>query len=583
MLRIKLDNRLLETSEHSDIDNGQITLRKRDENNETAVSFSETITFYGKAYEELRAKFATSLTPYDSVAIIEVFDECCNDILFYTGKIVAANVEWCGVADAVVNCSIKASSVESSKESEARMQLKNVLITADFNGFHSAFHPFVRHCVELRPSFMQNVVMILAILINILFIILTPLVALISVVKDIIDFVGAGFNVKELDGDFLTQYNEFKNDLNRNFIGCGRGHYSPYIRDYAQNACGQIGLTFESPIFTDTTSPYFNAVWFAAPNDKGSNDQNQGAKDKYWRLNAPNLNGAQFLDRVARIFNAVWYVDGTVVRLERKPAPTVLYDFTQPSLAAKVQSICVSGKSEYLPAYGRYSFAEDATDWAGNEAKYLYDDLIDFNTPPSSSRRGAKEVVLEISRARWRNDGVEPDVISSYRDNVFINDFLGLNKFDKYLLLPLHLSASPKILIVEPSGSSIFNPNPLDPTFAGNFTAVTVDGGAGTLNYNYPMWFASTSSIDAGKGKRILSPNLYDSFYKDDDPRFSPSLVNRNFTIDFIYDCDNLPRIAALRENSSVIFFDSVANKTFTGKVREITIRRNTISITGEI
>ena len=572
--RVYLDGVLIPQGEHSDIDEGTITIRRKDENGGNAISFSESMTFYGNAFETLKAKFITGANAFNEVVKVEIttLEGCCGGRIFYTGKITADTVNWCSTDNGRAVCSIEASTVEYTLESEARQRLKEAIISANHNGFQNAAHPFVRHCIELRPSFKQDFSIIIGILFNFLFLVMTPFVALFNVVKEIIDFLGALFTGQKVDwnNDAWKAFQGFQQRLNGFFIGCSNGHFAPYIRDYASNAALQVGLAqFQSSIFTDVTSPYYNAVWWQAQATKGTIDSDAGAKRDYFRDNAPLDNGAQWLDKVCRVFNAEWWVEGDILRLEPKAEdPFILFDLTTNEYAGRVQRVCITPKETPLPAAGKFSFSQDYSDWASNEAHNWYDDLIDWNTPVQPARKGLKEVVLEVGRARFRQDGLDRDVLQTYADVGLIAAILNLERTAKYMLLPAHIAGSPKILVVEADGGD-------------NFAAVSIGYGGG-FYYNYPMWFSAGAPDSVAIDKPFLAgqPNLYTNFWRRDDPKYNAFVFNRRFEITFIYTCENLETLATYRTNSTVKFTDFGTD--YTGVINEVSFGKNTITLIGE-
>jgi len=587
MLRIKLDGKLIPLGEHSDIRDGQIVIRRKNEAGQPRISFSESITFYGEAYRYMKAKFIDNDNAVNEVVKIEVYNSCCSTEIIYTGKFIASRTKWCSYENGAPRCSIEAESTEFTTDSEFREKLKGARIAANHNGFFDRPHPFVRHCVELRPSFLQDVIVIVGILISFLLRMLTLIVVLFNVVKEIIDAIGALFSGQKVDwdNDVWVQFQEFKQKLMGFIIGCGRGHISPYIRDYANNAAVQVGLTgFRSSIFNDPLSQYgqyFNAVWFYAPYNKGSFDYDGAARRKYFGINFPPENGAQFMDRLCEIFNAEWWIQDNFLVLEPKSTETaVMFDFTIEPLKSRVQNICSDVPEGYLPAYARFEYAQDATDWAGNEAKLEYDDLVDFGTPPAPNRRGDKLVQLPIGRIRWRNDGIDRDVISTY-DNIPLINTLVRNDWDRYMLLPMHIAGSPKIIVVEPDSAG-FTPIGSTPAYTGvNFSAVRKSIGGGNYRYNIPMWFCAGADGSVTIDKVFEPNNLYTNFWRKDDPRFNPTVLNRTFSIEFIYNCADLVALQKLNTNSVVIFNDY--NRKLTGVVTEITFNDKTVTIKGTV
>jgi hypothetical protein len=89
----------------------------------------------------------------------------------------------------------------------------------------------------------------------------------------------------------------------------------------------------------------------------------------------------------------------------------------------------------------------DAIDDLCNEDKLRYNQFINYGT--NQAWQGTQEVMLSYAPARFRNDNVEPDVLSEFGQIPLINWLFNgqLNGTDEYLLMSKGTTTSPKLLI----------------------------------------------------------------------------------------------------------------------------------------
>ena len=458
-LRLLLDGHPLTPDQHSPLDRADLTRRRRDGSGQPATSFAASVTFVGPAFDRLRADLIDAPDARFRCLPVAIEDDCCGLTLFQ-GRICADGLDWC--AD---GCSVEATLTAHDPDSQALDCLRRTPISDDRTGFRSLIHPFVRHCIELRPALLQDLILIFALLLNLAATIFLPLVLLLEAVATVLQTVVGAVNAlcgnclqsfsQTIDVGILDEYNQFVDRLNDLVIGCGRGHISPYVRSYLDNVCAACGLVVDarSP-FHDLASPYRDAVYFHAPAHKGHHDYLDSAGNPigatvgtYWRLNGPHLSGLELLEQLAGVFNARWWVEGGVLHFEApaSPPPVVLDWAALP--AERRLELCYRWQADPPPAWARFAYALDAVDWVGNEARDRWNAWVDYTQPwGPPTLRGERTVNFPLGTARFRDDGLDRDVLSDYKPVPFIGPRI-TSDYDELLLLPVGVAFQPKLLI----------------------------------------------------------------------------------------------------------------------------------------
>lgn len=555
-LDIFLDGVLVNSEHYSSFDGADLTLRNEDEEGRIAFSYAAEVEFYDDAYDLINQKLILDPNARQNRITVKVVDNCCN-ITIFEGEIRADTIKWCEN-----ECFIKATFVESNEKTAAYNCLASTLIYDNRLNFQSLFHPFVRHCVEMRPNEIQELFLIFCLLLNLLWLIFFPLALIISIIITIINAISDAIYALSLgsvdlghidfggNGNFITWFINFRVKMNDTIIGCGKGHTAPLIRDYLVNVCTICNLTVDSSIFLDPNSPYYNAMLFNADVNEGQFDYQNFDND-----NKPAWVGVTFLDMLKKTFNAEWRViNGNILRFERKDSfysNAILLDITTYP-EDEIISLCYDYTTENQPAYGDFQFSGDGVDWVGNEAKGYYNDIIDFNQPFGSypNLKGAKQVVVPFGASRFRQDPIDRDVLTDWQNLWLIGSILFHEEYKHLLLLPVHLCFVPKILIWD--GTS-------DRTNA-QVVKTPVPGG---WDYQQQMRFKETQA----------TKELYQNFWYIEDPRLSYKF-GRNYTLTIRKTCE-LEAITTLDK--------SIKLKYGLGTINEITINEKTITFKGKV
>ncbi len=540
---IKIEiNGVLITGRIDGTESFEVTLRENDQDGTIAKSFSSELTFYDDGYNILKTFFIDDPNGFANSVDVKVFDDCCLKEVF-KGVIKGDSIDWCEPG-----CYISANIVEEKPELNC---LKSTIIWDNHAGFLNVDRPAIRYCIENRPAFIQFVIVWLAYIVNaVLFSLLVPLLVVVAVLSGIVWLVctiacalpGTDCTQSDCnDSNFsnpveaVEQLLEAFQEVRELVIPCGRFHPSALVRDYIQNVCDKCGLTFQSSILNDPSSPYYYTLLFSAQVHKGRkrNETNFTLISE----NLPVETLETLMNNVLKpTFNANFWVVGNTLIFERKDYFTgvsVWVDAEQLYNDGRIidNKVCFSWQDRERWAFGRFEYQPDAQDYIGNEANPRFNDIVDFNVPYSPAQSGQLEVQLPLSAARFRGDGIEQDVYD-YFANVLggvVDWFFGgvFSQSEKYLLLNNDTAFNYKLLIWNPStgGTEARIQNYYSDAFCGG----SVSYGEGYIGeddrFNYPFWF-----------REGFNNNLYSLFHYIDDPR-NPLTKQFDFNFQFEFDC----------------------------------------------
>lgn len=599
-----------------------LTIRREDEEtNDLAFSFSSDLSFYGAAYNFIKHEL---IDPgfRNSIMKVDIYDTCCTDgtAPIFRGKITQDALEWC-FDDRGEQCKVTINAIEHNAETEGYDCIASTIISTDaywyvpgnpnpVASFWTINHPFIRYCIEARPAFLTHVTMffigVIGSIIDILIAIALLIVQLFSLVLIIftagqVDLSGeldAISNLVELAGKLL--------------VGCGKGQISPYVRDYINNVCQICGqeaghhISFKSSILRDPDGPYYNMVLFNAPVYDGSFEYDDVHRRDYWSNNRPLDTGKQFLDKLAKIFNAKWWYDGNTLHFEPEntSAIPIWMDFTALP-EGKLVELCYKYSSDSPDLYARYQYQTDALDLCGNEARTWFNDIVSYVNPsqPKGVRSGEDLKTFDFGIPRFRNDGVSQDNLTLWIEfplTILLlaagGVRLALINYRDVLMLSTGQTTIPKLLIIDPvtwkperkSRTAIgFHSNPI---------------GGGEYYYQTDMWFAerwedkpayvsnnfnavpipTLESLYQVLNKPLEVPNLYTRFWEKDNPKkidptgSGSTKLGIEYTAEIIYECDDL---IDLHQKP----YAHVMTPYGKGNIKEITVKENVMTIRGRI
>jgi hypothetical protein len=287
------------------------------------------------------------------------------------------------------------------------------------------------------------------------------------------------------------------------------------VRDYIDNVCKKCGISFQSSILNDSNSDYYNTLYFSAPVKKGVAFDDTTT---FWiDENRPLLTGSGLLDEQKTLYNGNWRIIGNVLTFERKDFfKTVNPWLNTADLGGKLISLCYNWTATQRPAFGDFKYQLDAIDWVGNEAKARWNDIVEWNDPFSPLQKGKKQVLLPYSPARFRDDGLDEDILAIYDGLPF---FGFIKNYTGVMIMHSGTSFVPKVLIWDTaSGVS-------DARVKKGYITPTVPSDA---SYNAPLWF-----------DELYGQSLYKRFFEIDNPKLQ-TFAGKDFTLKIKYDCSLL-------------------------------------------
>ena len=580
-MKIVLNGEELSKNDYTGAKGTQVEIRDSDEEGNKVTSVSQTYTLTGAAYDLVASVFISGLEGKTASMPVLIYDDsgCCEeDILLFEGRLVSDNVRWChGV------CSVDVIFEEYTTNTKQLDCIHSTLIYDNTLGFQSDIsHPKMVYCIEMRPDLLQHIILSFGVILNIIFLILTPIVAalallngILQAIEDVINAIpGVNINITfDFDGDsstnLLNEYQNMRDNVNSRIIGCGRKHPAPLVRNYIKNVCDICGVGFSSSILNQVSSDYYNTTMLNAPIAKGSIS---GAN--WIDLNNPIYTLATFLDALKPVFNARWELIDGVLHFERKDffdTGEIFVSFESLKESQLViGELCLEWRNDTRPAFSSFKYAPDPVDVAGNESILRFNDIVEWNSPYSSLQSGSKEVQLAFGTPRFRDDGVDEDILGFYD---WAPGGLGatIQAYEGVLILEKHLCFNPKLLIWDgntPGRTRKYN--------VPGFTEWPANE-----NYNFPFMF---NEVNAAPNTAYPTdhPNagLYPRFYSIDNPKLTRD-YGKSFEFTFLYNCESLSTVKNARYVHLPIGTDSPA----VGRIRQITVNLDdkTITIQGEV
>lgn len=513
--------------------NPSFTIRKKGDDGSIAFSYGGDITFIEAEYYYIYNLLKTSPNARVNEIAVTFVDDCCNNKI-YEFKINHKSARWCEG-----KCEVTVTPIEKSIINDQITCLKNTLIWDDYNGFKSQKHPRMAYCNEIRPNWMQHVILILGIVFGNLTLVLSPILLVLGVIVVIINAIIGAINallpgdendLNKIDFDNDPSTDVFQemigwyNNLMSFIVGCGRKHPSPLVTSYAKNVCGKCNLQFKSTIF-DGNKPYAYTVYVNAPVHKGTliTDNTTHWIDE----NKPLLNGILFFDQLKTIFNADYRVKNGSLYFERKDSfqyGNIWLDLT--TYDPDNTDVCWNWQNKTSFSYGNFKYFRDAVNWVGAEASDRWNDIVEWNNPYTPAQSGEYAPLIMFSPCRFRDDGIEEDILTKYENAPFVGPIIQGNK--QSMIMNSHNCYQPMLIIWDPNtGVTNAKANGGAYYFPGYYTPGGQPVGLNQF-YNYPFWFAEGSP-----------GNLYDQFFFIEDPRTS-QFKGLEFVADLPFDCNLL-------------------------------------------
>ncbi len=599
---------VVESNLHSSLDDAEFTLRREDDGSQ-ATSFSADLSFFGSAFEYLKTHLIDSPNARENSIYLKVYDTCCNpERLIYTGVITAKTIDWCEIEDGErTECAINTSSEEATEGATLQKRLRQSLIIdnntlQDGRKFWDIPHVQVPYCLFFQPSAFHYFLIVIGSFIVLTFLIFTPLFfvigVIVGIINAIISFLGALFggdpiSLDDIWDDATGGFDSFREiftvELPKWMTGCGKYHYGVLVRDYVNNAIVGVdpNVQFESSILNDPASDYYDLCLLLNPNSEGEEEylpDYVSVNTKayvYFSISAPNWTLGELLDKLAIQFNAEWYVDGTILRFEKKRNIQRFWlDLT--ALENEIERKCFTWDDAPYPVGVRFQYQPDGIDTCTDNAKYLFDDTVPFE-PANANQDKLQDVFFQFASMRGRGDNLLPDPLVVFAPLFDVFSFFGLSiikdEWENVMLLSSGKMNTAKLVVLEPNWDR-------------RHALVIRKTGAEGKNYNYPMWVDAAYPPYNPLGRYDNQPNSIKRregdnlwrFFTELDPINQQNLLGRNFEVVIPKDCT---KFEALFDSTGQINFNiSVQLLEYRNSVRalvtEVQVGTSTLTIKGK-
>jgi hypothetical protein len=553
-MKLLINGNVIDRSEYTDGEGLTISTVVVPVTGASEKTVSQEFILSGTAYELVKAAIIDNpngLNEFLSVKIYE--DKCCEtDILLFEGIIRGDDVSWC---DGDCFCA-----VQFREHTEATRQMDCVRTTLIYDNhntadpFTSQAHPKMVYCIEMRPGILQHLILIFGILLNLQLTILYPVVLLVQLVVTAINFVGQAVNTllpgsplpEPLVPDntpgtsILQDWNDMVDRLNEKLIGCGRKHPSPLVRSYVNNVCSKCGISFESTVFNESSSDYYNTVYWNAPVAKGTT-----GTTTWIDANAPILTLDLLLDQLKLVFNAEWKIINGVLIFERHDFFNtgnvwVNYESLKTANMIVDNKICYDWREEQRPAFAKFSYTQDSIDIVGNEALIFkrYKEVVEWNQPVSELQTGSFDAAFPFGAPRFRKDELDEDILGVYDAAPFgLGDTI--SQFNNAMILPHGVAALPKLLI--------WDGNNIAEGYVKNNYGTTLHNIPSYLglssffaDYNWPLML---NEFEVGANTPYASDTPYMALYGRFWAINNPKLIidqGKTFAFTMYYNCESL-------------------------------------------
>lgn len=440
-------------------------------------------------------------------------------------------------------------------------------------------HPRYRYCDDVKPQALQNFLFVVAQSILIAFnTMIGPIFAIMSLLNDISNFLGFG-NLGAFN-DLNTFIDDTYDNMFGALLGCNRVHPAPYVRNYFNNVCTKCNLEFTSSILNDPGSPYWNLTHLFAPVKKGLN---KDSTRDWISDNEPIFTGWSYAKSLRRLFNAKYMIRGGKFYFERKDYydASILFDFTNAATKAKlVEPISFAWTGESKKGYQDFSYAQDAFDQTGNEARHRFNDVTDWNPNYQNPLlSGEDKVTIEnYSSQRYTNDGIDQRLIFKKLGST------GTARLDGVLLMSSDMTSVGKLIIHEGSSGNQYAECIRMPYAV--YNAITPVNWIDDYVYdNNPVdYYVYNWNMFYDAGSESTWTNLY-SFHKIDDPNLATK-KNISFTLKMQACCADIQTLMYTgNEMLAKIDYQIRLNASYYGIIKKIFIdyERMEITLQGKI
>jgi hypothetical protein len=468
MIQIKLNGTPI-TGRIDGLESFTATYSRDSDTGRTQKTYTNELKFYDDGFNIIYPILVSSPTGLNASINVEVWDDCCNTLIVNNFIIQGNAVDYCS-NDCFVTCRL----TRQDPDELIYECLENNKVNDNRNGYFNNFgiFPQVAYCNELRPNWLMRYLIIQGLILVLTFKVSFPalqltialiiaqifaICATLKTIQNIINSLSPGNPANFVPGICNTILSDplqifkiidnFIEDLIQNFIGCGRKQPTVLYRQYIENACQICGINqFNSSIFNNPSSEYWNALYFNAPVKPSTRNPQSIIFD-----NLPSTTMFAWLTTASRDFNSNWWIKNGQLYFERRDyylqSPPIYDAAANASTGDILDGVCFKYSSKLQYQAININPTLDPLDDVGNEDRDRYRRFVNYGSNPNW--KGTQEVGLSFAPARFRNDGVEPDVLSEFGRIGLINWFLKgqLTGTDNYLLMSRGTAGVPKLLI----------------------------------------------------------------------------------------------------------------------------------------
>jgi hypothetical protein len=354
-------------------------------------------------------------------------------------------------------------------------------------------------------------------------------------------------------------------DLLDSMVGGSNYHTAVLIRDIFERNTLQAGGSFSSSIFQSGT--YSETVLHCALTEGRDRNENPGDTNFLDTDSLHILTPIQLAELLKPVFNLDYRIlsdaNGNVVlKMERKDyfdaSLITLVNMDDQVREGNADAPCYTYFKKEVPAYSRYSYADDSLDIEGNRMlrtnlsensnKVSYFDLVEHNPGGVyKNRKGERTVTNQFAAARFQDDIKSRSIPDGIRQ---------LRGQQKMLVLERGTTSNMKLLILSP-----FTP-PLDAKVISRPSASE----SGKEDYNWPLNFSENYEEN----------ELIQNFHYIDHPGFQEGV---KFVIDeWTWHPSNFCEIVDIIDTNGIdLLLEN--DEGYAGKPDSITVRFGSSSI----
>jgi|LakMenEpi03Aug12_release.lakeMendotaPanAssembly.Ray.scaffolds.fasta_scaffold46725_2 hypothetical protein len=348
-----------------------VTYSRDEQTGATQKAYTNELKFFDDGFDLIFNTLVASQQGLYKYIKVQIWDECCNDFVYQDFIIKGDSVDYC-----TGDCFVVARMTRQDPDERIYDCFKRTPITTDLENPDGSFNtnhwlvnpnstiaiPKIPYCNEMRPALFFYVFLSMSL---ILFFVVGAVNTLISLafpnnpIATLLTFIGQGVT------------------------GCGRLHPSPYIKDYINEAsiycqCNQ-NQPFVSSFLENVNSRYYSVALINAPLKKGVQ---VNSTTRYIVENRPRQTITEFLDMVAKDFNALWWIENGRVYMERKDyyfGSAILLDAIAESKKGNIlNGACFKYNQGKVHAGQRIEAQNDMSEKSGNEKNKLYSGFFDY-------------------------------------------------------------------------------------------------------------------------------------------------------------------------------------------------------------